>query len=134
MRRNARIGMATALAAGLLTGLLGSAPAAFAGGKAGDVTTSGSCSAASTWKVTVKPDNGRLETQFEVDSNVSGQTWRVRLDDNGTVYFRGTAVTGGTSGSFEVKRFTADQAGTDTITGRAKNVSTGETCVGSATL
>jgi len=66
-------------------------------------------------------------------SNVVGQTWNVRLSDNGTRFFQGKATTVGPSGSFEIERFTADQAGSDTILGQAKNPATGETCQGTVT-
>ena len=75
-----------------------------------------------------KPDNGRLEVEFEVDQNVSGDTWSVRLRDNGTTFFKGTRVTRDPSGSFEVKARTDNQDGTDQITARAANQSTGEVC------
>jgi hypothetical protein len=133
MRKAMRFGMAALLSAGLLA----SAPAAFASnrsGGGGGVTTEGSCSANSTWKLKVSPENGRLQVEFEVDQNVIGDTWKVRLSDNGTTFFRGTAVTSGPSGSFEVRRITNNQAGTDTVTGMAKNVSTGETCMGTASF
>ncbi len=130
MRKSMRFGMAALLSAGLLA----SAPAAFASdrsGGGGGVTKEGTCSANSTWKLKVSPENGRLQVEFEVDQNVVGDTWKVRLSDNGTVFFRGTAVTSGPSGSFEVRKLTTNLAGTDTVVGAAKNVSTGETCMGS---
>ena len=40
-------------------------PAALAGGQ--EVIQRGSCSAQSDWKLKVKPDNSRLELEFEVD-------------------------------------------------------------------
>jgi len=130
MRKSIRFGLAGLLAAGLLA----AAPAANASGGGGGVTTSGSCSAASTWKLTLKHDNARIETQFEVDQNVAGDTWKVKLVDNGVRVFKGTAVTQPPSGSFEVRKFAADQAGPDTIEASARNLATGETCLGSATL
>jgi hypothetical protein len=113
---------------------MAAAPAAFASHGGGGVQASGACSASSTWKMTAKPDDGQLEVQFEVDSNVAGQTWNVRMSDNGTFFFKGKGTTGGASGSFEVKKFTADLAGTDAILGQAKNPATGETCQGSVSI
>src|SRR5207247_162437 len=82
MRKAVRIGLAALIAAGLF----GAAPHALASGRSGGsrVSGTGACSAASTWTLTAKPDNGRLEVQFEVDSNVVGQTWNVRLSDPGS--------------------------------------------------
>ena len=102
--------------------------------KDGHVRTSGACQGVATWKMKASPENGRVEAQFEVDSGIAGQTWQVKLQDNGITFFRGTAMTGGASGSFEVRKLTADQAGSDTIKGMARNQATGETCVGSVTL
>ena len=94
------------------------------------VTQSGSCSGQSDWKLKVKADNSRLELEFEVDQNVVGEAWRVRIRQNGAQIFAGTRITQGPSGSFEVKRRPADGAGVDRFLARATNVSSGETCVG----
>jgi hypothetical protein len=115
-----------------IVGLLGAAPVAMA--KDGDVIKRGSCSGASAWKLKLSPQNGRIEVEFEVDSNRVGQTWRVRLTKNGTKIFAGTKVTMGQSGSFTVRKVTANGAGNETIRGRAVNRATGESCVGAATF
>ncbi len=117
--------------------LFAATPQAFARGDAGRaplVFASGACSAASTWKLTVTPENGKVEADFEVDTGVVGQTWKVRLFDNGVRFFSGSVVTKGPDGSFEVRKLTADRAGSDTILAQAKNPTTGETCQGTATL
>jgi hypothetical protein len=123
-------------AAGLLAaGIFGSAPHAFAGsGNDRDVIKEGPCSGASDWKLKLSPENGRLEVEFEVDQNVIGDTWKVQMKDNGTVFFRGRAVTKGPSGSFEVRKLITDQPGTDNVVALARNLSTGETCKGSASI
>jgi hypothetical protein len=104
------------------------APAASAGGQ--EVIQRGSCSAQSDWKLKVKPDNARLELEFEVDQNVVGEVWRVRIMQNGTQIFVGTRTTQGPSGSFEVRRRPTDAAGVDRFVARATNLTSGETCVG----
>jgi DUF4097 and DUF4098 domain-containing protein YvlB len=123
-------GMRLILAGLVAATILAVTPAAFAGSaKHGNgVQKQGKCTASSTWKLKAKPDNGRLEVEFEVDQNVNGDTWNVRLKDNGMVFFKGTRVTQPPSGSFEVKARTDNQAGTDQITARATNQSTGEVC------
>src|SRR4051794_37992677 len=120
-------------AAGLIGAMvLGAAPAALASRGSGSsgggdaIENSGPCSGASRWKLKVKPDNGLLEVEFEVDSNVVGQVWNVTMKDNGTRFFRGQRTTQAPSGSFEARKRTTNQAGTDTIQARAKNPSTGE--------
>ena len=94
--------------------------------RGGDVITRGSCSGQSDWKLKVKPDNSRLELEFEVDSNVNGQSWNVRIKQNGNRIFTGTRVTQGPSGSFDLTRRPNDAAGTDRFLARATNPSTGE--------
>lgn len=79
------------------------APAASASG-GDDQVNQGSCSAASTWKLKAGPDDGRIEVEGEVDSNVVGQIWNWRILHNGGVSARGTSTTSGPSGSFEVRR------------------------------
>ena len=98
--------------------------------KDGEVRRSGSCSAASDWKLKAAHDDGRLEVEFEVDSNVVGQSWTWRLVDNGVRVASGTATTTAPSGSFEVNRRIADRAGTDAVRFRATNSRSGEVCTG----
>ena len=100
------------------------------GGNDGEVIRRGSCSGRTDWKVKVKPDDGGLELEFEVDSNVNGQRWNVRINQNGSQIFQGSRTTHGPSGSFEIESHPNDQAGTDRFVARATNVSSGETCVG----
>ncbi|HET7278754.1 MAG TPA: hypothetical protein VFJ22_11785 [Dermatophilaceae bacterium] len=124
---------ATACAA--LSTLVTIAPAQASGGTTA-VATSGSCSATSTWKLKAKPelDLGTIQIEFSVDSNKVGQIWAVRLADNTTTVFSGHRTTLAPSGSFTVKRLTADQAGTDLIRARATNPATGEVCSGQVRL
>ena len=98
------------------------------GGNDGRVIKTGSCTDGTNWKLKVKADNGRLEVEGEVDSNRSGQSWNWKIKDNGSVAARGTATTGGRSGSFSVERRIGNQAGTDTIVFRATH--SGEVCTG----
>jgi hypothetical protein len=107
------------------------APLAMA--KDGDVIRSGSCSAASDWKLKLSREDGRIEVEFEVDQNKVGDTWRVAMRRDGVVFFRGERVTKAPSGSFEVRRAISNSAGSDTVVARAVNLSTDEVCRGSAT-
>ena len=119
-------------AAALLAGAL--AGPAFAQGGGSGVRASGHCSAGSTWKVKAKPDNGRIQIEMEVDSNRVGQTWAVALTDNAVRVFAGNRVTSAPSGSLSVRTLAANRAGTDTIIGTARNLSTGERCSGTVRL
>jgi hypothetical protein len=103
-------------------------------GGGGDVRVNGKCSASSSSKLKIKPDNGRIETEFEVDQNRVGQKWNVSISDNGVVVARGTATTTAPSGSFEFRRLIPNRAGTDTVKATAKNAATGETCSATASL
>jgi hypothetical protein len=100
--------------------------------KDGDVVRRGSCSARSDWKLKLSPENGRIEVEFEVDQNRNGQRWNVQLKRNGNVFWRGSRTTRPPSGSFEVRRLTANGPGVETIVARAKNPRTGEVCRGVA--
>jgi hypothetical protein len=94
------------------------------------VQRSGSCSGNSNWKLKAEPDDGRLETEFEVDQNRNGVRWTVVLRRNGTKVLETTRTTRAPSGSFEVNARLRNPAGTDRITAVAKRAS-GETCRGS---
>lgn len=134
MRSIARVGMAGLVTVGILAAAptVGSMPAFASGG--GGVQVTGTCSGSSLSTLSVKPDNGQLEVEFQVDENIAGQTWSVRLSDNGTVFFTGKRVTQAPSGSFTVRKLTADQPGTDTIKAKARNASTGEVCTATASI
>ena len=126
--------IARLLAATVGVSLLGAIGAAPAMAKDGDVIVTGSCSAGSTYKLKLAPRDGAIETELEVDSNVVGQRWNVRMTDNGTVVFQGARTTQAPSGSFTARPRIADLTGTDTVVGSAKNPTTGETCVATAAV
>jgi hypothetical protein len=103
--------------------------------KGGGVQNQGSCSGTSTWKLKASAeDGGRLEVEFEVDSNVVGQTWVWQLKDNGARVAAGQNKTVAPSGSFDVRRFINNQAGADKINAAALNRATNEVCAGSVTF
>jgi osmotically-inducible protein OsmY len=123
------------IAAGLLAGaVLMTGPSAFARGGGADVVKTGSCSASSTWKLKLSEDDGRIEVEYEVDQNKVGDVWNVRLSDNGNLFFKGQRTTQAPSGSFEVRKLTGNQAGTDRIVAKATNTSTSEVCRGVASI
>ncbi|HEX6844038.1 MAG TPA: hypothetical protein VF235_02875 [Actinomycetota bacterium] len=120
-----------ALAGALVLTVAGAVPAA---AKDGDVIRRGACSGLSDWKLKLSPEDGRIEVEYEVDSNRAGQTWRVRLFQNGDRIFAGSKVTQPPSGSFTVRVLARNTAGTDSFRARATNVATGEVCGGSAAI
>jgi len=101
--------------------------------KANRRLVSGTCTGRSSAKLKVKPDDGRLETEFEVDQNRNGVRWRVTLRRNGAVAVRTRATTRAPSGSFSIERRLADGAGGDTISARATSPS-GEVCTARVTI
>jgi hypothetical protein len=98
-----------------------------ASAKDGDVLVSGTCTKASTSKLKLSEEDGRIEVEFEVDQNRNGVRWVVVLRRPSTVLVRTTRVTRAPSGSFELRRVVADLAGRDRITARATSPS-GEVC------
>jgi len=131
MGRGIRLVLAGLVAAGMVM----SAPAAFAkGGGGGGVQASGSCSASSTWKLQATPEHSKIQVEFEVDQNKKGDIWDVTITDNGQPVFQGPKKTHGPSGSFTVRKKTANLPGTDQFQADATNRSTGETCSGSVGL
>jgi hypothetical protein len=128
----ARVGLAAATLA-LGVGAL-STGAASASGGGSTVERRGLCSSGATWKLKAKPDNGRIEVEFEVDSNRVGQAWSVRIGDNGVTVFQGSRRTVAPSGSFSVERLVPDRAGVDAFTVVATNAATGQRCSGSVRL
>lgn len=131
MQKLILIGFATAALAALAL-----VPAAFGGGGRDDrgVLKTGRCSGSTTWKLKSKLDNGRLETEFEVDQNRIGRRWRVTLVQDGRTVFTGIRRTAGPSGSFELRRLLPNTAGSDRIVARARALATGETCLGAVTI
>jgi hypothetical protein len=125
-KRTWMIGVAAALAA--LVPLAATATANDA-----DVRKAGSCTGSTSAKIKLSPENGGIETEFEVDQNRTGVTWKVVLRHDGEVAARAKATTKGRSGSFEVRRVLDDGPGPDTISARAVSPS-GEVCTASASI
>jgi hypothetical protein len=118
----ALIGLAVALAA---------APAGIA--KDGDVRVRGTCTKASTSKLKLSEEDGRIEVEFEVDQNRNGVRWNVVLLQNGKRIARMSRVTRAPSGSFEARRVAPNTSGTDAFRARATSPS-GEVCTARASF
>lgn len=125
MQKLTFIGIAT-----LAAMLLALAPTALAGQSKGGkgIIKQGKCTGSSTWKLKVKSDDGRLQTEFEVDQNRVGKRWRVTLVRDGSTVFRGIRTTVAPSGSFTVRRLLTASAGTTRIVASAKALQSGESC------
>jgi hypothetical protein len=118
--------------AALAAPLVLAGPASAQGGGSRAVRSSGHCVGGGIFELKAKHDDGRIEVEYEVDTNRAGQAWHVRLTDNGHVLFSGTRKTVAPSGSFTVRRLVANRAGADTI--RASATFGSRTCGGKVTV
>lgn len=120
------------LAAVVALGVIAPLPAVMAKNPSG-VSVKGTCTGKSTAKLKLKPDNGKIEVEFEVDQNRNGVSWNYTLKRAGVTLASGSKRTAAPSGSFSVNRRVSNAAGPDTITARATR-SSGEVCTARATL
>jgi hypothetical protein len=115
--------------------VLALAPATLA--KDGDVLVRGTCTNASSAKLKLSPEDGRIEVEFEVDQNRNGIRWSVSLrrvlPSGARLVAGGSRVTQPPSGSFEFRRVVADLGGRDTIRAQATSRS-GEVCRATARI
>jgi hypothetical protein len=109
-------------------------PAGTLARQGGGVARAGDCTATSTSKIKASREDAGIEVEFEVDQNVVGKTWNVKLLHNGDVFFMGQRTTKAPSGSFDVRKLTGNRAGTDTLRGRARNLQTGEVCIATVSI
>jgi len=93
----------------------------------------GNCTGNSTAKLKVKPDSGRLETEFEVDQNRNGVTWKATIRRNGHVAVRRNMTTRAPSGSWSLERRLTNGSGRDKVTARAVSPS-GQVCTASLSI
>ena len=110
--------------------LIAATPAFASGG--GGVKSSGACTNGGHFELKAKHDDGKIEMEYEVDSNRAGQVWAVRITDNGATVVSRHATTAGRSGSFTVRKTIADRPGPDKI--RARATFQNHTCGGTVTL
>jgi len=123
-----RLGLICAIGAAALVAI----PATSA--KDGDVLVRGTCTKASSSKLKLSEEDGRIEVEFEVDANRIGQSWRVVIRRNGKVNFRTRRITRRPSGSFTVRRELDNRRGAPDFV-HARAVSTTEqVCRAAATL
>jgi hypothetical protein len=89
--------------------------------KGGDdrrVTDTGDCGSGRI-ELKVKAEDSGLEAEAEVDTNRSGQRWRLRIRHDGNLVYNKRKTTRGPSGSFSVERRIANHSGTDRVTATA---------------
>lgn len=125
-RRAVRVGAAALCSVVMVGGV-----ALPASAKAGDVRKTAPCGSGVV-KLKLSHDNGRIETEAEVDTNRSGQRWVVRIFHDGQRVAKTSRVTGGQSGSFEVRRLLANHSGPDAVAVTARR--NGTKCVVRASI
>jgi hypothetical protein len=103
-----------------------------ASAKEGDILVRGTCTGASTSKLKLSEENGRIEVEFEVDQNRNGVRWTVVLERGNSQLASLTRTTRPPSGSFEARRVVSNRAGADVI--RARATRNGESCRARATF
>jgi hypothetical protein len=125
---------ATMLAALVLGAALTLALAASpASAKRGDVRVAGTCTKASSSKLELSDEGGRIEVEFEVDQNRNGVRWTVGLDQNGARLARLARTTRAPSGSFEARVVAPNTPRADRFVARATSPA-GEVCTARATF
>jgi hypothetical protein len=102
-----------AITVSLAAPLLAATTPAFASG-GGGVSASGACTNGGHFKLKAKHDDGKIEMEYQVDSNRAGQVWAVRITDNGVAVVSRHATTG-PGDSFTIRKVIADMPGVDKI-------------------
>ena len=95
-----------------------------------DILVEGACSGNSDWKLKVGTENNGLDGEFDVDQNVVGDLWRVRVHQNGIVIAQAQMETLPPSGSFTLDFLSTNEPGDDRFRANAVNLTTGESCKG----
>jgi len=127
-----RTAAALTVTAAALSGVALVAPSADAKGGVAPQVSSGPC-ATGSWKLKAKPDDGRLEIEYQLDTNRNGQVWAVSITDNGHQVFAGKRTTKAPSGSLTINIRPVNRAGTDHLVATAKRGTT-KTCTGTLAL
>ncbi|KAI2495325.1 hypothetical protein MHU86_17272 [Fragilaria crotonensis] len=96
--------------------------------KSSVIIKKGKCTGASTYKLKLSPENGKVEVEFEVDQNKNGVNWDVKFFRNDVQFASGTYTTAAPSGSFSAEKLSSFRSGTFKVVATR----TGETCTASA--
>ena len=130
---NKRVALATAALTG--TALLAVPIAASAAPIRAEVEREreGNCSASSDWNLNLEKEHGRIDIDVDVDSRTAGQKWKVKITHEGSTVYSKTRTTD-RDGEIEVGKRVKNTRGTDKVTFRATNSSTGEVCRASLTI
>jgi len=97
-----------------------------------DVRVQGTCGEGAESRLRLRADDGSIRVEFRVDSERSGERWRVALVHERRVVWRGRVRTR-SGGSFRVRRTVPDYDGADQVSVRASGPG-GNSCQAGATL
>ena len=89
------------------------------GGNDQEKRVAGTCTGNASSKLKAKLDDGKIDTEFEVDQNRNDVTWKVRFRLNGERVVKTKATTKAPSGSFSVERRLPNAPGADHIAAKA---------------
>jgi hypothetical protein len=131
LRRSSSALVLAAAAVVTVVPVLAAAPAEAKGGSPA-VQSGGACIGGGVWKLKAKHDDGRLEVEYQVDTNRAGQAFHVIVTDDNVSVFNGTKTTTAPSGSFTLALRPVDRPGAEVI--RTKATFAGHTCTGSVTV
>ena len=119
----------------VIVGLLAAPPAtAHSRSATRMVVARGSCSGDSAWRLMLVKGHHRIGVGFRVVQGVEGNIWRVKIAQNRHTIFRALQATHGERGSFAVRTWTRNTRGLDFFRARARNLATGEICLGRAVI
>lgn len=146
MRRLTALTLTTAV---LIGSGLALAPAASAKDADDRERTRGACTDTSFFKAELETDDGQIETEFTVKSQVPGQRWTYTLTQNGTVVATSTRTARADDddddrfddspsprhlAEVDWDRDRPNTSGRDTFVMRAVNTATGEVCTVTASI
>jgi hypothetical protein len=94
-----------------------------------EVEKHGTCTLGSRWALDAEDEGKYLEVDFEIDTTKASQDWRMVLKHDGIVFFNQVRATE-SDGDVDVERHVRDHAGSDGISGRGVNLTSGEVCRG----
>ena len=112
-------------------GLVGVSVAPAASAKSPRVVETQMCGSIET-KLKLSGEDGGIEVEYELDQNVNGRQWALKMTRNGAAAGSAMRTTRAPSGSLHWRVVAADGAGADAFTVTAKRGST--TCTISASI
>ncbi len=115
----------------LVTGSAASANPSGSGAR--HVIVRGPCSDESHWRLHLVQHRWFIGVGFQVRSGVPDEIWRVRIDHGRRTLFKDLSTTNA-DGILAVRRPILNTPGLDYVMARARNIETGELCVGRALI